>query len=120
MKHTDPDKVRLFICEHCSYSTKQPSGFSSHMKKHNGKMIHCDQCDYQCTTKTTIDTHKDSKHATIEYKCEKCDYNGKTKRALKFHVDKDHKGIRYLCSSCDYKATKTSNLRSHERTIHAQ
>ena len=119
LKHTDPDKVRLLICEHCSCSTTQPSGFYSHMKKHNGKMIHCDQCDHQCTKNTAMGVHHDSKHDTSEHKCETCDYNGRTKRAWKFYVDKDHKGIEYLCFSCDYKATKTSNLRSHERTIHA-
>ena len=120
MKHTDPDKIRLLICEHCSYSTKRRGCLSVHMKKHNGKMILCDQCDFKASTNHILDGHQDSKHGTTEYKCETCDYTGQTKRALKFHNDKDHRGIRYFCSSCDYKATKTGNLRSHERTIHAQ
>ena len=31
-KHTDPDKVKLLVCEHCSYSTKLDCSFSLHKK----------------------------------------------------------------------------------------
>ena len=117
-KHTDPDKVKLLVCEHCSYSTKLDCSFSLHKKKHNGKMIHCDQCDYQTVANKHLIAHKESQHENNEYKCETCEYIGKTNRALKFHINRDHRGIRYFCASCDYIATKTSNLRSHERTIH--
>ena len=44
-KHTEPGKVKVFTCEYCSYSTKLACSFSLHMKKHNCKMIHSDQCD---------------------------------------------------------------------------
>ena len=107
-KHTDPDKVKVFTCKYFSYSPTLACSFSLHMKKHYGKMIHCDQYDYQCNRNKQIIAHHDSKHETNEYKCKTCYYIGY------------HFGVCYQCASFDYKATKTSNLRSHERTIHSK
>ena len=109
---------RMYMCEHCTYSTKQPSCFSLHMKRHNGKMIHCDQCDFQTTNNKHLSLHQDSRHNSTEYQCKICDTASTTMRALKFHIDKVHNGVRYNCKFCEYKATKISNLRSHERAIH--
>ena len=113
-------KHTIFTCEHCSFSTKFGSHFLVHNRKHNGQMIHCDQCDYSCAKNVTLKNHMESIHHTSEYDCDSCDFKTHTARIIKFHKEKVHLGIRYFCEHCNYKATKLQNLRTHQLTVHAK
>ena len=109
-----------FQCEECSYTTKWSEELQRHSKKHNGKMIHCDQCESLYSTMRELRLHKDSKHDMVEYNCDKCDYKAHTSRSMKFHEKKIHEGIRFPCQFCDYKATKKANLRIHQNSVHSK
>ena len=110
----------IFTCEHCSFSTRFGSYFRVHNRKHNGQMIHCDQCDYSCAKNTILQNHMESIHHTSEYNCDSCDFRTHTARIIKFHKEKVHLGIRHFCEHCNYKAAKLQNLRTHQLTVHAK
>ena len=64
--------------------------------------------------KSSLITHKQSKHEGIQYICDKCDYKIATKRNLTTHKQSKHEGIQYICDQCDYKATTQRNLTTHK------
>ncbi|XP_074659452.1 uncharacterized protein LOC141912132 [Tubulanus polymorphus] len=76
-KHTTEtrDKVKLFNCAMCQYSTDLKSYYNRHMKKHLGfKDFKCSQCSYTASSKDAIRVHTRI-HSNLQiYQCEFCGY----------------------------------------------
>ena len=115
---------------------------NSHEKKHDGykiakkeetDVLSCDQCEYSCTKKDTLQKHKKAKHSgkglDMELKqklfCDVCDYTCTKRDTLRMHKHRSHNEVKdmnseekYMCDQCDYSCTKKDTLRSHKNVKH--
>ena len=54
----------------------------------------------------------------MKYPCGKCEYQATTKGSVDRHRKSVHEGIRYPCRQCEYQAATKGNLERHRRSIH--
>ena len=59
------------------------------------------------------------KVSSIKYPCNQCDYQATQQSNLETHILSKHEGIKYPCNQCDYQATKRGHLKRHIQSIHA-
>ena len=57
-----------------------------------GKKYQCEECGYQGTHKSTLNTHQQAVHMGKKYLYEKCDYQNKWKHNLIIHQQSVHVG----------------------------
>ena len=80
----------------------------------------CHQCDYKCSTRSTLKTHIKMVHDKIkDIECSQCDYKCSTRSTLKIHIKRVHDKIKdFECNQCDYKCSTRSNLTKHIKQVH--
>jgi hypothetical protein len=104
-------KENKYVCEKCRFYCNTKGRWEKHINTElhkTGKRkkrsdyqepLQCEKCEYKTKNKTTLKTHKLSKHGTVEekkkefrYYCEVCDYGTYSKDAIEFHNNtKKHK-----------------------------
>ena len=71
----------------------------------------CNQCDYTCTKKDTLNAHRNRKHKEADigqiFYCEHCDYSAGTNQYLWRHIRNKHSEMENLqvemlkCTECN-------------------
>lgn len=83
--HIREDK--LIACPVCPFVTEYKHHYTYHMGHHTGnKPFKCDQCTYECISKSMLISHQKSHSDLCQYRCADCDYKGKFARLLKIHA----------------------------------
>ena len=54
----------------------------------------------------------------MKYPCGQCEYQATTKGSLDKHRRSVHEGIKYPCGQCEYQATTKGSLDQHRRSVH--
>ena len=72
-------------------------------------LLHCTECNYECTNKDVLLNHLKSHNV---YACDKCDFRGISSKGLTAHK-KMHRRKQFECSKCDYSGNTYSKLNIH-------
>ena len=64
----------------------------------------CTECDYQATTKSSLDTHQ-SIHNGNKYQFRACEHQSNTKSNFNRHHQSIHEGKKYQCSECEHQSS---------------
>lgn len=88
----------------------------------------CDQCDYTCTKKDTLNAHRNRKHKEADigqiFYCEHCDYSCNRRDTLNAHRNRKHRegdvGLIFSCEFCDYSCVVRDTLNAHVRRKHKE
>ena len=116
-----------WICEKCSYKTKDLSSLTIHMNQvHTNhttfkalKIIKCHFCDQTFETKQNLNEHMNSNHtkqSDNEVKCDLCDKTFDTKQNAEIHVENEHiddEDRYWLCSECPFQTNNLNSLKRH-------
>lgn len=93
---------------------------------------HCDLCDFTCTKKSTLYSHK-RRHKVENvnkiYACNECDFKTAKKSSLYSHIKRKHRDPQrscdgnvqpelFYCSQCDYKNKNKYELKIHVARKH--
>ena len=106
------------VCLKC-FGTKQ--NLTIHMKTHTGEKSYvCSVCDRRFARKDILPRHQATHSDERKYKCELCpdERYFKTKNHLSIHMQL-HYEPKHSCVHCNKKFHTSSNLKSHEKRIHA-
>ena len=102
-------------------NTEQKDAFkeASQIQLDTSKDIHhCDECEYNCEKKITLNKHKNTKHINVnsnntdksitaknKFLCDQCNYSCQSKSSFKKHVSQKHelhdKKAFIQCDKCD-------------------
>jgi len=88
----------------------------------------CEQCDYTCTKKDTLNAHRNRKHKEADigqiFFCEHCDYSCNRRDTLNAHRNRKHRegdvGLIFSCEFCDYSCDVRDTLNAHVRRKHKE
>lgn len=97
----------------------------------------CDKCDFKCTNKSTLYSHKQRRHRkrarsvvnTEVYSCDVCSFKTTKKSSLSSHIYRKHRdppgGVNaepelFSCSQCDYKNKNKYELKIHVARKHTE
>ena len=105
--HTDQPS---FFCSKCKFSTKYKNSLAQHEKGHQDP-YQCENCDFTCTSKQYMNTHKKIKHDGEYHVCTSCDFTGSLGHVKSHEVQHSEPTVK--CTVCDYTAKSTSRLKNH-------
>ncbi|XP_063957309.1 zinc finger protein 814-like [Lytechinus pictus] len=94
---------RDYLCEDCGMAFKRPINLRMHRKVHSDKMFSCDECDYKCRRRNTLQNHKKRKHLKQKsVLCQHCGHRFFSKTECKNHVLKKHtqRPTPFACPIC--------------------
>ncbi|CAG9814966.1 unnamed protein product [Phaedon cochleariae] len=123
--HKDPDEVKMFDCEKCSYRTKRPQDLRQHVKaihEEITEVFECGVCPYTTKNKNALRIHKRNLHGRPEdilmFECDSCPFRTKYKSSLLAHgqsFHKEHDELSILrCSKCSYSTRRKECLQKHQ------
>lgn len=136
---------KMFSCNLCNFECPTRVGLLNHAtRKHKSsttiQSYECEECDYKCTNRHTMNSHK-RKHKGIEpvqsikYSCNDCQFKTRSKNVLLLHIHKNHKleGCQveqdeiiqkrpefYKCEQCDYTNKNKYELKIHVIRKHSE
>ena len=112
---------------------KEPSMTTRASKKNSRKTTEeqCDLCDFKCSKKSALYTHK-RQHKTADvaevYSCNECTFKTNKKSSLYSHIKRKHKVSKtsaadsqpelFYCNQCDYKNKNKYELKIHVARKH--
>ena len=106
-------------CDQCVYHTKRVSKLKLHKEQeHEGKLFTCNLCEFTAKQLDRVEDHTKGIHEGNTYQCDQCNYISIFRRPMKQHKLVSHDKVRYACNVCGYQATRSGNLRAHERSVH--
>ena len=84
------------------------------------KDFECPDCDYRCSTSSTLKKHIKMVHDKIkDFECPDCDYKCSTNDHLQQHIKQVHDRIKdFECPDCDYKCSTSSDLNVYIKQVH--
>jgi hypothetical protein len=82
-----------YVCPHCNEVKKNQSTMHMHYKaNHDGALKHkCKDCDYETSTKQTLDNHILAKHPAVNqervkgFECTGCEFKSVSRAGLRSH-----------------------------------
>ena len=77
----------------------------------------CGKCQYQATSKGSLDWHKRKVHGVMKNPCAQC-HHQTSKGDLAHHKRAVHEGIKFSCRHCQQQATAKGDLSQHIRAVH--
>ena len=88
-----------------------------HIRKHEGRMFSCGQCDETNKRKPQLREHLSNKHESkLLLICGKCDKRFKTTAILNKHDKAVHNKV--LCAECKYFTYGKITMKHHKRRVH--
>ncbi|XP_025073766.1 zinc finger protein 665-like isoform X2 [Pogonomyrmex barbatus] len=132
--HEDPNlRIKEEVYEDCN----ETSAITANVRKKSSQKRppvveeHCDLCDFTCTKKSTLYSHK-RRHKAEDvnevYACNECGFKTVKKSSLYSHIKRKHKEPRscdgdaqpelFCCSQCDYKNKNKYELKIHVARKH--
>ena len=112
-----------FKCELCPYTSVARGVLKKHIKRvHAGIKIHvCEDCGFATSTKTQLNSHRDSVHkmGDKKYSCELCPFKSNEKTNLRTHIKGVHDKIRdHVCEDCGFATVTKGHLNRHRDSVH--
>ena len=90
-----------YMCTICSYIGPNQRSFKHHMKKHEGKLFNCGNCDYLSSTHAQLYAHtRDCGKSDQLVKCDKCEFACTSMQKLKRHGNEKHENLWFCCDMC--------------------
>ena len=120
-KATKPSQLGTqYPCTLCEYKCSAKRYLSSHkMRVHRKEYLQCNGCVYIADDYKQLKAHKrEEKHTPKELNCNICEYKTTTMCRLTTHKQSKHKGVTYHCDQCDYKAAWKNQLTIHKQSKH--
>ncbi|XP_063911194.1 gastrula zinc finger protein XlCGF57.1-like [Zophobas morio] len=117
-KSHDPDHIKeVFTCQVCLAVLRSYSGYSRHMKRHNGQLPSyvCDICGKRVNTAESLNYHKKTHIGEKNYLCGNCGKGFITKQTLIEHTRVHTKERPFPCLVCSKRFTQKSSLNVHMR-----
>ena len=81
----------------------------------------CDVCDFQCTSKIGLASHKKAMHEYLVYNCDKCAYSSRETGNVQRHREIEHgelSGQLQFCSECSFYCETETLLKTHQEENH--
>ncbi len=76
----------------------------------------CDLCDYTCTVRSLLTTHRRIHTGERPFKCDLCEYTCNQRGSLTIHT-RTHTGEKpYACDMCEYRCADSGSLTKHKRS----
>ena len=102
-------KHKFVFCKLCNFQTTSTSRLNAHKESMHEGMQSCNKCAYQAKGKNDLINHRKSKHEDVLHSCNQCSYQASLRNNLKKHILNSHGGFRFICSS---------NLSKHKQSKH--
>ena len=104
-----------------SYSTRQ--NLNKHINAIHEKIkpFKCDLCDYACSQKSSMNSHKKHVHEGFKFTCDSCDKQFSSRRNLTAHVEGYHnknKDSNIYCDPCDKFYATPASFQQHVESVH--
>ena len=116
----EPDVIKDFECELCSFKTNSRRNLNQHINKvHNRRQV-CTECGKSYAKKVNLEVHRETVHfGNKNFNCEQCPFASGHETSLKTHIKVVHEKIkRFSCGKCSYTATLKATLMYHIQSIH--
>ena len=79
----------------------------------------CNKCDFNSSTKSSLDTHEMS-HQEEVHSCNECDFVTQTIGNLQEHKTKEHAKVQPVkCGKCTFNTDSATDLENHMKSTHA-
>ena len=107
------------VCNLCPKRFRNVVSLEQHLgRKHKVKNEKCEQCDFECALKGSLEAHVKNKH--IGFKCNYCIKTYPDKRQRQVHMEADHEGTATIkkCPKCNYTTPKHHQLLVHKSRVH--
>ncbi|KAK1135038.1 hypothetical protein K0M31_007810 [Melipona bicolor] len=115
----------------CKSEPSMSTRASKKQSKKPGNEEQCDLCDFRCSKKSTLYSHK-RQHRIMDvsevYSCNECTFKTNKKSSLYSHIKRKHKVPKscasdgqpqlFYCSQCDYKNKNKYELKVHVARKH--
>ncbi|XP_043516171.1 zinc finger protein 585B-like isoform X1 [Frieseomelitta varia] len=115
----------------CKSGPSMSTRASKKQSKKPGNEEQCDLCDFRCSKKSTLYSHK-RQHRIVDvsevYSCNECTFKTNKKSSLYSHIKRKHKVPKscasdgqpqlFYCSQCDYKNKNKYELKVHVARKH--
>ena len=84
--------------------------------KTSTKVYSCEECDYTCIGKSSLNQHKRTKHPSKKHRCSICHKEYSSRKCYRQHI-KDHL-LKFPCAHCPTKFPRRLHLVNHVLKIH--
>lgn len=105
-------------CPSCGKRVRTFGQLTQHLKRHEGKIWKCDQCDKEFPYYARLRLHLPSHRTELSHVCEVCSKAFKLKKYLTRHMAVHTQSKKYPCKFCDATFNFTSGRRAHEKSQH--
>lgn len=115
---THYDKFLCHTCPTCGKRLRSFGLLTQHLKTHEGKTFHCDQCDKQFAYYTRLRLHRKCHVTELNYKCDQCPKAFKLQKYLKQHQKVHTQQRKFACRFCGATFNFSTGRRAHEKSQH--
>ena len=84
--------------------------------KTSTKVYSCEECDYTCIGKSSLNQHKRTKHPSKKHRCSICHKEYSSRKCYRQHI-KDHL-LKFPCAHCPTKFPRRLHLVNHVSSVH--
>ena len=84
------------------------------MSVHEESKYSCGWCEYQATTKGSLDQHRRSVHEEMKYPCGQYEHHAMSEYDIEKHRKWVHEAMKYPCEQCEYEATTEGSIIQQE------
>ena len=119
--HTDTEKLELFKCDECLYTSPIYHYIAKHkMRKHSKVTFACTYtgCKYSTSTKELLSRHIKGNHDKKTIKCSECGQLFNRQGGLSYHFKRVHPSQLSECDLCGVKFKAKESVRAHMLAKH--
>ena len=106
------------MCELCNYKCTSKTDILSHKLENHEQKLSCKKCNFSASKLDEMKDHKIAEHPAVLHVCEHCDFETVHENQLLKHSRNNHL-LKFECKRCNFRAKDASDLTSHFKTKHA-